>query len=73
VASIVSEVDVSSIATLIEHLFRRQSAQMIAALTRALGTRHLSFAEEAVQDALVTALAAERLLEFYNLCRPWNT
>ena len=45
-----------SIATLIEHLFRRQSAQMVATLTRAIGARHLSLAEEAVQDALVKAL-----------------
>lgn len=45
-----------SIETLLEHLFRRQSAQIVAALTRVLGARHLSLAEEAVQDALVTAL-----------------
>src|SRR5262245_54126291 len=29
---------------------------MVASLTRVLGARHLSLAEEAVQDALVTAL-----------------
>jgi RNA polymerase sigma-70 factor (ECF subfamily) len=45
-----------SIATLLEHLFRRQSAQMVATLTRTIGARHLSLAEEAVQDAMVTAL-----------------
>lgn len=41
---------------LLEHLFRRQSAQIVAALTRALGARHLALVEESVQDALVTAL-----------------
>jgi RNA polymerase sigma-70 factor (ECF subfamily) len=41
---------------LVEHLFRRQAAQMVATLTRVLGARHLSLAEESVQDALVTAL-----------------
>lgn len=45
-----------SIDSLLEHLFRRQSAQIVAALTRVLGARHLSLAEEAVQDALLTAL-----------------
>ena len=29
---------------------------MVATLTRAIGARHLALAEEAVQDALVTAL-----------------
>jgi RNA polymerase sigma-70 factor (ECF subfamily) len=37
-------------------LFRRQSAQIVATLTRSIGARHLSLAEEAVQDAMVTAL-----------------
>jgi RNA polymerase sigma-70 factor (ECF subfamily) len=41
---------------LVEHLFRRQAGQMVATLTRALGSRHLSLAEDAVQDALLTAL-----------------
>ena len=45
-----------SIDSLIEHLFRHQAAQMVATLTRALGGRHLALAEEAVQDAMVTAL-----------------
>ena len=42
--------------SLVDHLFRRQSAQIVSTLTRALGGRHLDLAEEAVQDALVTAL-----------------
>ena len=41
---------------LLDHLFRRQSAQIVSTLTRALGVRHLALAEEAVQDALVTAM-----------------
>lgn len=46
----------SEIAVVLDQLFRRQSAQMVAVLTRAIGGRHLALAEEAVQDALVTAL-----------------
>ena len=42
--------------SLIEHLFRQQASQMVATLTRALGGGHLALAEEAVQDAMVTAL-----------------
>ena len=45
-----------SVDSLIEHLFRQQASQMIATLTRALGGGHLALAEEAVQDAMVTAL-----------------
>lgn len=46
----------TDVPALVEHLFRRQAAQMVATLTRALGGRHLALAEEAVQDALVSAL-----------------
>ena len=45
-----------AINTLVDHLFRRQSAQIVSTLTRVLGGRHLDLAEEVVQDALVTAL-----------------
>lgn len=41
---------------MIEHLFRRSSGRLVAALTRVLGSEHLSLAEDAVQDALVSAL-----------------
>ncbi len=41
---------------LVDHLFRKQAGQMVATLTRALGSRHLSLAEDAVQDALITAM-----------------
>ena len=46
----------ASVSELLDHLFRRQSAQMVATLTRAIGARNLALAEEAVQDALVTAM-----------------
>ncbi len=42
--------------TLVDHLFRKQAGQMIATLTRSLGSRHLALAEDAVQDALITAM-----------------
>ena len=41
---------------LVDHLFRRQAGQMVATLTRTLGSRHLALAEDAVQDALMTAM-----------------
>lgn len=41
---------------LVEHLFRRQAGQIVARLTRTLGPRHLALAEDAVQDALISAL-----------------
>src|SRR5262245_27245540 len=41
---------------LVDHLFRRQAGQMVATLTRTLGSRNLALAEDAVQDALVTAM-----------------
>ena len=41
---------------LVDHLFRRQAGQMVATLTRTLGSRHLTIAEDAVQDALLTAM-----------------
>ena len=40
----------------VDHLFRKQAGQMIATLTRLLGPRHLAVAEDAVQDALMTAM-----------------
>lgn len=41
---------------LVEHLFRHEAGKMLAALTRILGTHHLSLAEDVVQDVLVQAL-----------------
>lgn len=39
-----------------EHLFRRESARMVAALTRIFGVHNLSMAEDVVQDAFCRAL-----------------
>lgn len=41
---------------LVDHLFRKQAGQMVATLARTLGPRHLTLAEDAVQDALMTAM-----------------
>src|SRR5690242_21411738 len=38
------------------HLFRRESARMVAALTRIFGVHNLSLAEDVVQDAFCRAL-----------------
>ena len=45
---------------LVEDLFRRESARLIAALARALGPSNLALAEDAVQDALLSAMQAWR-------------
>ena len=39
-----------------EHLFRRESGRMIAALTRIFGVHNLALAEDVVQDAFCRAL-----------------
>ncbi len=41
---------------LVDHLFRRQAGLLVSTLTRILGPRHLSLAEDVVQEALVKAL-----------------
>lgn len=41
---------------LVDHLFRRTAARMVATLTRVLGPQHLDLAEEVVQDAMLRAL-----------------
>jgi RNA polymerase sigma-70 factor (ECF subfamily) len=40
----------------VAHLFRRESARMVAALTRVFGVHNLALAEDVVQDALCRAL-----------------
>ncbi|HEY2401433.1 MAG TPA: sigma-70 family RNA polymerase sigma factor [Steroidobacteraceae bacterium] len=40
----------------VEHLFRRESGRMIAALTRVFGFHNLALAEDVMQDALCRAL-----------------
>jgi RNA polymerase sigma-70 factor (ECF subfamily) len=46
----------SSVHSLVDHLFRHEAGRITAALTRALGSRYLSLAEEATQEALVRAM-----------------
>lgn len=41
---------------LVDHLFRHRAGQMVATLTRILGSEHLSLAEEVVQDAMISAM-----------------
>src|SRR5262249_44204072 len=45
---------------LVEDLFRRESAHLVAALTRLLGPSNLSLAEDVVHDALMSAMQAWR-------------
>src|SRR5215831_16586011 len=45
----------------VEHLFRRESGRMIAALTRVFGVHNLALAEDVVQDALCRALEVWKL------------
>src|SRR5262249_23349899 len=45
---------------LVEDLFRREFAHLVAALTRLWGPSKLSLAEDVVQDALVSAMQAWR-------------
>ena len=44
------------VSQLVEHLFRRESAKMVATLTRIFGVEHLNLAEDVVQEALGRAL-----------------
>src|SRR5215510_744867 len=41
---------------LVDHLFRRESGRMIAAVTRVFGVHNLALAEDVVQDVFVRAL-----------------
>ncbi len=41
---------------LVDHLFRRHSAKIVATLTRVFGSRNLDMVEDVVQDALLKAL-----------------
>ena len=41
---------------MVEHLFRREGAKMVAILTRIFGIEHLNLAEDVVQEALARAL-----------------
>jgi RNA polymerase sigma-70 factor (ECF subfamily) len=44
-----------------DHLFRRESGRMVAALTRIFGVHNLALAEDVVQDAFVRAMEVWRL------------
>ena len=44
------------VSQLVEHLFRHESAKMVATLTRIFGIEHLNLAEDVVQEALGRAL-----------------
>ena len=46
----------SHVEALVEHLFRREFARLVAGLVRHLGARHLDLAEDVVQEALLRAL-----------------
>ena len=46
---------------LVEDLFRRESAHLVAALVRLFGPSNVALAEDAVHDALVTAMQAWRV------------
>jgi RNA polymerase sigma factor (sigma-70 family) len=46
----------AGVSQLVEHLFRHESAKMVATLTRIFGIEHLSLAEDVVQEALSRAL-----------------
>ncbi|MGH9457049.1 MAG: RNA polymerase sigma factor [Thermoanaerobaculia bacterium] len=45
-----------SVSGLVDHLFRRKSGEMVAALTRTFGPARLDLVEEVVQEAMIAAL-----------------
>src|SRR5579863_2111518 len=49
----IGSTDVSHV---VEHLFRHESAKMVATLTGIFGPEHLTLAEDVVQEALARAL-----------------
>jgi RNA polymerase sigma factor (sigma-70 family) len=48
--------ELAGVSQLVEHLFRHESAKMVATLTRIFGIEHLNLAEDVVQEALARAL-----------------
>jgi RNA polymerase sigma factor (sigma-70 family) len=46
----------AEVSNIVEHLFRHESAKMVATLTRIFGVEHLTLAEDVVQEALARAL-----------------
>ena len=55
-----SPVEDGSAYAVVDGLFRRESAHLVAALTRLLGPSHLALAEDVVHDALIGAMQAWR-------------
>jgi len=47
----------SAAPSLVEHFFRREYGRLVALLTRRVGVRHIDVVEDAVQSALLAALA----------------
>jgi RNA polymerase sigma factor (sigma-70 family) len=56
IATLIKMKKSESVSQLVEHLFRHESAKMVATLTRIFGIEHLSLAEDVVQEALGRAL-----------------
>lgn len=56
---------------LVDHLFRHSAGQMVATLTRILGSSHLGLAEEVVQEALLTAMQQWTLRGIPDNPRAW--
>ncbi|HZU37262.1 MAG TPA: sigma-70 family RNA polymerase sigma factor [Gemmataceae bacterium] len=56
---------------LVEHLFRHQAGQMLAALTHTFGVENLDLAEEVVQEALLQALQQWRFHGIPDNPRAW--
>src|SRR5262249_5240628 len=48
----------NGVSQLVEHLFRHESAKMVATLTRIFGIEHWNLAADAVPEALTRALAS---------------
>ncbi len=48
----------TTVATVVDNLFRRESGRLVAILTRRFGPQHLHLAEDVVQDALGKAMEA---------------
>src|SRR5438270_10454566 len=46
----------AEVSGIVEHLFRREGAKMVAILTRIFGIEHLNLVEDVVQEALSRAL-----------------
>src|SRR5499427_10525378 len=44
------------VSEVLDHLFRHESAKMVAILTRIFGLEHLTLAEDVVQEALARAI-----------------